>query len=175
MWATSEVLRLGATAVVGLLAGVLLRSHTRNASARAFVLLLSTVAAHLVFPLLLRRGTPAPILHPVLLLGMAVPLCFWLTAEVHLDDDFRLRPTHLLIATAFLALGYVSWLGASSIGCRESSSPWNTSGSGRCCPGSSGWRSSSMPSSGSTWERVPTSLTLARIVSAGYGTPYPSR
>lgn len=110
MWATNEVWRFSATVVVGLLAGVLLRGHRHDPSARALVLLLAAVAGHLVFPLLLRRGAPAPILHPVLLLSLAAPVAFWLLAEVHFGDDFRVRPVHLLTAAAFLATGYVSWL-----------------------------------------------------------------
>jgi Ca2+/Na+ antiporter len=82
MWAISEVWRFSATVVVGLLAGVFLRGHRRDPSARASVFLLAAVAAHLVFPLLLRRGAPASILHPVLLLSLAVPVAFWLLAEV---------------------------------------------------------------------------------------------
>jgi len=109
MWATNEVWRISATAVVGLLAAVLLRGR-RDPGARASVLLLAAVAAHLVFPLLLSRGAPVPILHGVLLLSVAVPVAFWLLAQVHFDDDFRLRPVHLLLAAAFLAAGYVSWL-----------------------------------------------------------------
>src|SRR5262249_56815503 len=112
MWATNEVLRISATVVVGLMAGVLLRSERREASGRASVLLLATVAAHLVFPLLLRRGAPVPILHVVLLSSLAVPLAFWLLAEIHFDDEFRLRLAHVLAAAAFLATGYLSWLGA---------------------------------------------------------------
>jgi AraC-like DNA-binding protein len=109
MWATNEVLRFAAAVVVGLLAAVLLR-HRRDPSALASVLLLATVAAHLIFPLVLRRGAATPILHAVLLLAMAAPLAFWLLAQVHFDDDFRRRPAHLLTAAAYLATGYVVWL-----------------------------------------------------------------
>ena len=98
MWATNEVLRFAAAAVVGLLAAVLLRGHRRDASALASVFLLVAAASHLTFPLLLRRGAATPILHAVLLLAIAAPLAFWLLAEVHFDDDFRLRPLHLGVA-----------------------------------------------------------------------------
>jgi AraC-like DNA-binding protein len=110
MWPTNEVLRFAATVVVGLLAALLLRDHRRDASALASVFLLVAAAAHLTFPLLLRRGAATPILHAVLMLAIAAPLALWLLAEVHFDDDFRLRPLHLVTAVAFLATGYVVWL-----------------------------------------------------------------
>ena len=110
MWATNEVLRFAAAAVVGLLSAVLLRGHRRDPSALASVFLLVATASHLVFPLLLSRGAPAPILHAVLVLAIAAPAAFWLLARVHFDDDFRMRPLHLLTAAAFLATGYVIWL-----------------------------------------------------------------
>jgi len=110
MWPTNEVLRFAAAVVVGLLATLLLRGHRRDASALASVFLLVAAAAHLTFPLLLRRGAATPILHAVLMLAIAAPLAFWLLAEVHFDDDFRLRPLHLVTAVAFLATGYVVWL-----------------------------------------------------------------
>ena len=110
MWPTNEVLRFAAAVVVGLLAALLLRGHRRDASALASVFLLVAAASHLTFPLLLRRGAATPILHAVLLLAMAAPLAFWLLAEVHFDDDFRLRPSHLMMAVPFLATGYVVWL-----------------------------------------------------------------
>ena len=111
MWATNEVWRFAAAVVVGLLAAVLLRDHRRNPSAFASVLLIVGVAAHLVFPLLLRRAASPPILHPVLLLSLAVPVLFWFVTQVHFDDDFRVGQAHLWATAAFLAIGYVSWLG----------------------------------------------------------------
>jgi AraC-like DNA-binding protein len=110
MWATNEVLRFAAAVVAGLLATVLLRGHRRDPSALASVLLLVAAASHLVFPLLLRREVPTPILHAVLLLAMAAPLGFWLLARVQFEDDFGVRPVHLLMAVAFLAVAYVVWL-----------------------------------------------------------------
>jgi SAM-dependent methyltransferase len=41
-----------------------------------------------------------------------VPAAFWLAAEVHFDDDFRLRPVHVIMGTAYIATGYLSWLAA---------------------------------------------------------------
>src|SRR5262245_19842545 len=111
MWATTEVLRLCAAVVVCVLAGVFSRGLRRDRTARAAVLLLAAVAAHLLFPLLWRRGAPAPLLHVLLVASLAASPAFWLPARVHFDDDFRLRPKHLVIAAAFLAIGYVSWLG----------------------------------------------------------------
>jgi AraC-like DNA-binding protein len=110
MWASNEVCRFAAAVVVGLLAAVLLRGHRRDPSALASVFLLVSAASHLVFPLLLRRGAATPILHAVLLLAMAAPVAFWLLAQVHFDDDFRVRPVHMVAAAAFLATGYVVWL-----------------------------------------------------------------
>jgi AraC-like DNA-binding protein len=110
MWASNEVLRFAAAVVVGLLSALLLRGHRREPSALASVFLLVATASHLVFPLLLSRGAATSILHAVLLLAIAAPLAFWLLAQVHFDDDFRVRPLHLLTATAFLAAGYVIWL-----------------------------------------------------------------
>lgn len=110
MWASNELLRFAAAVVVGLLCAVLLRGHRRDPSALASVFLLVATASHLVLPLLLSRGIATPILHAVLLLAIAAPAAFWLLAQVHFDDDFRLRRLHLLTATAFLATGYVIWL-----------------------------------------------------------------
>jgi AraC-like DNA-binding protein len=110
MWASNEVLRFAAAVVVGLLSAVLLRGHRRDPSALASVFLLVATASHLVLPLLMTRGVPTPISHAVLLLAIAAPPAFWLLAQVHFDDDFRVRPLHLLAATAFLATGYVIWL-----------------------------------------------------------------
>jgi len=110
MWATNEVLRFAAAVVVGLLAALLLRGHRRDPSALASVFLLVATASHLIFPLVLRRGAATPILHAVLLLAMAAPLAFWLLAQVHFDDDLRMRPIHLVMAVVFLATGYVVWL-----------------------------------------------------------------
>src|SRR5512134_3015787 len=103
MWAINEVWRFSAAVVVGLLAVLLLRDHRRDASARATVFLLLTVAAHLVFPLLLKRAAWAPVLHLVLGWSLAVPIAFWVLARVHSDDDFRLTPPQLGAAAAFLA------------------------------------------------------------------------
>ena len=105
MWASNEVLRFAAAVVVGLLAALLLRGHRRDPSALASVFLLVATASHLIFPLVLRRGAATPILHAVLLLAMAAPLAFWLLAQVHFDDDFRMRPIHLVMAVVFLATG----------------------------------------------------------------------
>lgn len=110
MWAINEVLRFSAAIVVGLLAVLLLRDHRRESSALANVFLLVTVAAHLVFPLLLKRTVWTPALHLALLVSLAVPLAFWLAARVHFEDDFRVTQAQLWTAAAFLAVGYISWL-----------------------------------------------------------------
>lgn len=110
MWATNEVWRFSAAIVVGLLAVLLVRDHRRDASARATVFLLATVAAHLVFPLLLRRSPWPPGLHLVLVFSLAVPIAFWLVARVHFEDDFRVTQPQVWGAAAFLGVGYMSWL-----------------------------------------------------------------
>jgi len=110
MWASNEALRFAAAVVVGLQAAVLLRSHRRDPSALAFVFLLAATAAHLICPLLLKRGAATTIVHPFLLLAMAAPLAFWLLAQEHFNDDFRLRPRLFIFGAGFLALGYAVWL-----------------------------------------------------------------
>jgi AraC-like DNA-binding protein len=110
VWATNEVLRLAAAAVVGLLGAVLLRDHPRNPSALASVAFLGGVAAHLVLLPLLRHGAWLPVVHLVLLISLTVPAAFWLLAQLHFDDDFRPGRRHAWAATALAAIGYVSWL-----------------------------------------------------------------
>ena len=110
MWTTSEVCRISAALVSGLLAAVLLRTNRRDSSAIASVFLLAGVAAHLALPLLLRRGAAALAVHSALLLSITVPLAFWLLAQAHFDDAFRLRRAHWSIASAYLVIAYVAWL-----------------------------------------------------------------
>lgn len=110
MWASNEVWRFAAAVVVVLLAAVLVRGHRRDLSALASVFLLLAVAGHLVMPLLRAREAPTPIQHAALLLAIAAPFAFWLLAQVHFEDDFRVRPVHLLVGIAFVATGYVVWL-----------------------------------------------------------------
>jgi hypothetical protein len=45
-----------------------------------------------------------------LLLGIAAPFTFWLLAQVHFGDDFRLGPVHSLMLLALVGAGYLSWL-----------------------------------------------------------------
>lgn len=110
MWSQTEMWRFAATALVALLAAVLLRDHPRDRSALASVFLVSTIAGHLLLPLSLSRGVPLPVVHALLLLSLAVPFAFWLLAEVHFDDDFRWRWHHAALLAGLLAVGYVSWL-----------------------------------------------------------------
>ena len=110
MWIDSEVWRFAAAVVLALLAAALVRDHPRDRSAWASVALIVCVVGHLVFPLLLRRGTPALLSQPILLLGIAAPFAFWLLAHVHFSDDFRLGPLHLIMLLALVGAGYLSWL-----------------------------------------------------------------
>ncbi len=111
MWTTSEVCRISAAILAGLLAALLLRSHRRDPSAIASVILLAAVEAHLVVPLLLRRGATAPVVHAAVVLSLAVAPAFWMLTQVHFNDEFRVRRVHLILASGFLAIGYLAWLG----------------------------------------------------------------
>ena len=110
MWTDSEVWRFAAAVVLALLAAALVRDHTRDRSAWTSVTFIICVVGHLVFPLLLRRGAPSLLSQPVLLLGIAAPFAFWLLAQVHFSDDFRLGPVHVVILLALVGAGYLSWL-----------------------------------------------------------------
>jgi AraC-like DNA-binding protein len=110
MWTESEVWRFAAAVVLALLAAALVRDHPRDRSAWASVAFIACLVGHLVIPLLLRRGAPALLSHPVLLLGIAAPFAFWLLAQVHFGDDFRLGPVHLVMLLALMGAGYLAWL-----------------------------------------------------------------
>ncbi len=110
MWETHEVLYLLAVAQVVLLSAVLLREHHRDPSALASAFLILTVAAHLLFPVLLAHGAPLLIVHVALVVGCGVPFAFWLLSEVHFDDDFRFNPLHGVVLAGVLAVSYLSWL-----------------------------------------------------------------
>jgi len=110
MWSDSEVWRFAAAVVLVLLAAALVRDHTRDRSAWTSVAFIVCVVGHLVFPLLHRGGTPSLLRHPVLLLGIAAPFAFWLLAQVHFADDFRLGPVHFVMLLALVGAGYLSWL-----------------------------------------------------------------
>jgi AraC-like DNA-binding protein len=110
MWTDSEVWRFSAAVVLALLAAALVRDHARNRSAWTSVAFIACIVGHLLSPLLLRGGAPYFLSHPVLLLGIAAPFAFWLLAQVHFADDFRLGPAHFVILLALLGAGYLSWL-----------------------------------------------------------------
>jgi AraC-like DNA-binding protein len=110
MWTDSEVWRFSAAVVLALLAAALVRDHSRDRSAWTSVAFISCVVGHLLSPLLLRAGAPSLLSHPVLLLGIAAPFAFWLLAQVHFADDFRLGPVHAVMLLALLGAGYLSWL-----------------------------------------------------------------
>jgi len=110
MWTDSEVWRFSAAVVLALLAAALVRDHSRDLSAWTSVAFIACVVGHLLSPLLLRGGAPSLLAHPVLLLGIAAPFAFWLLAQVHFADDFRLGPVHSVMLLALLGAGYLSWL-----------------------------------------------------------------
>jgi AraC-like DNA-binding protein len=110
MWTDSEVWRFAAAVVLALLAAALVRDHARDRSAWASVAFIVCVVGHLVSPLLFRVGASSLVSHPVLLLGIAAPFAFWLLAQVHFGDDFRLGPVHLVMLLPLVGVGYLSWL-----------------------------------------------------------------
>ena len=110
MWTDSEVCRLAAAVVLALLATALGRDHTRDRSAWASVAFIACVVGHLISPLLIRGGAPAVLIHPVLLLGIAAPFAFWLLAQFHFADDFRLGPAQFVMLLALVGAGYFGWL-----------------------------------------------------------------
>jgi AraC-like DNA-binding protein len=110
MWETAELCRLLAVGQLMLWAAVLYRDHRADPSATASRRLILAVSAHLLTPTLLARGAPLPLLHLVMIVGLAVPFAFWMTSEIHFDDDFELRPVHGVLLAGLLAVGYVSWL-----------------------------------------------------------------
>jgi AraC-like DNA-binding protein len=110
MWTDSEVWRFAAATVLALLASALARDHTRDRSAWASVAFIVCAVGHLISPLLIRGGAPAVLIHPILFLAIAAPFAFWLLAQVHFGDDFRLGPLHIVILLALVGAGYFSWL-----------------------------------------------------------------
>lgn len=106
----AEVCRVVAAVLCLLLAATLLRDHPKDRTAQASVFLLATVIAHLTFPPLLRADASVALIHAVLLVGLSVPFAFWLLAQVHFDDEFRLAPVHSSLLAATVGVGYVSWL-----------------------------------------------------------------
>jgi AraC-like DNA-binding protein len=128
MWGFAQVCRVAAAALGLLLAAVLLRDHPSDRASRAAAALLLTVIAHLLLPLLLGAGLPLWALHAVLILNLSVPFAFWLLAQVHFEDDFRLSGRHLAGWAGLVAVGYPSclatldegliggWLGRGSAG-----------------------------------------------------------
>jgi AraC-like DNA-binding protein len=110
MWPDSQVSRFTAVALLALLAAALLRDHPRDRTARISVFLIACAAGHLTLPLLLAARAPALLSHPVLLLALAAPFAFWLLAQAHFDDEFRLRPVHGLMLLGLLGAGYLAWL-----------------------------------------------------------------
>lgn len=110
MWGFAAVCRVAAATLGLLLGAVLLRDHSRDRSARASAFLILTVLAHLVFPVLLQARPPLLVLHAVLLVSLSVPFAFWLLAEIHFDDEFRLHPAHAALLVGLVAAGYASWL-----------------------------------------------------------------
>jgi AraC-like DNA-binding protein len=45
-------------------------------------------------------------------LGFSVPFAFWLLAQTHFDDDFRLRPLHLGLLAGLLSMCWLAWQAA---------------------------------------------------------------
>jgi len=110
MWNGPDVLHLVAVVQLTLIAAVLLREHRRDPSALASVFFIGAIVAHLLLPVVARRGVPASLVHPLVPLGAAVPYAFWLLVKVHFDDDFRVRPRHGLGLAAFMVFHYLAWL-----------------------------------------------------------------
>lgn len=110
MWTDSEVWRFTAAVLLALLGAAVLRDHPRDRSAWTSVALMVCVVGHLVFPLLLRRGAPALLTHPALLLGAAVPFVFWLLAQTHFEEDFKPDRGHFLLLLALVGVAYLAWL-----------------------------------------------------------------
>ncbi len=106
----SEVCRLLSVALLALLGAVCLRDHNRDPSALASVFLIVAVIDHLLVPILLAHAAPRMAVHAVVAAGLLVPFAFWVLAEAHFDDDFRLRPLHFGFVAALLAVGEVAWL-----------------------------------------------------------------
>jgi len=88
-----------------LLAVVLVRDHSHDSSARASLFLIATVVTHLLVPVLRAHQATEAVLQVAMLVEALVPYAFWLLAEAHFDDDFRLRPRHVLVLAALVAVG----------------------------------------------------------------------
>jgi AraC-like DNA-binding protein len=113
MWDGTDVFLLVAVTQLALLAAILVREHRDDPSALASVFFIVTIVDHLLYPIVLRHGGPAFLLHVCVPLGAAVPYAFWLLAKVHFDDEFRVGPRHGAGILAFMALHYGTWLVAS--------------------------------------------------------------
>jgi len=108
MWETSEVWYLIAATQLTLLSAVLVRDHRRDPSARASLFLIATVIAHFLAPVLDAHDGPRFVLHPLVILSGVVPFAFWLLAEAHFDDDFRLRPVHGVLLLCLAVVRYAA-------------------------------------------------------------------
>src|SRR5262245_41386891 len=113
MWDGTEVFLLVAATQLALLAGILLREHRDDPSARASVFFIGTIVAHLALPILVGHGAPPVLLHVSAPVSCCVPFAFWLLAKVHFDDDFRFSPRHGAGLAGFMALHYGAWLAGS--------------------------------------------------------------
>jgi AraC-like DNA-binding protein len=106
----AEAFRIAGAAVALLLGTALLRDHPKDQSARAAAFLLAGVVAHLLLPIAMKAGAPIVVLRAGLLLAVSVPVAFWLLAQIHFDDDFRLTSAHWALVGVTCGIGYLSWL-----------------------------------------------------------------
>lgn len=109
MWTTTELLRLLAASQFAVLAALLFRDYRRDHSAVASVALIAAAVCHIVQPLVEAAGW-TPLVHAVVLGGLAVSPAFWILTRVHFDDDCCLSPAVWAALSGFVALGYVAWL-----------------------------------------------------------------
>ncbi len=145
LFGLAEVFRVGGAAICLLLAAALLRDHPRDRSARASAFLLAGVVAHLLLPLAMKAGAPAGLLRVGLLFAVSVPVAFWLLAQIHFDDDFRLAPAHWALLGVTCGVGYLSWLAVVE---QSLPGPWFS------------------PSQRDLWDVAPKLLLLAIVVHA---------
>jgi AraC-like DNA-binding protein len=103
-WELYEVCLLMCVVQLVLLATILARDRRGDPGVGASLVLIAAVIDHVLVPILSAKGAPATLLQPALFLDGTVPLAFWWLARVHFDDDFRVRPLHVAVLAAFVAL-----------------------------------------------------------------------
>src|SRR5262245_21277847 len=101
----TEICLLLAAIQLLLLAVVLVRDHNHDSSARASLFLIGTVVTHLLLPVLRAHQVASPVVTLAALAESLVPFAFWLLAEAHFDDDFRLRVRHALVLAILVLVG----------------------------------------------------------------------